>query len=90
MLDRLIQLVARIKWRMWRFRIVWWVWATWVVTRYVITGDCGCACTEFIPEAECPIHDVTRNHNGGTYTAEEMDIREWFSSLPDPEESGEF
>ena len=48
---------------LWRFRIVWVLWRLWVRARYAATGDCGCVCgyTEpfgFVPEAECPIHDV--------------------------------
>lgn len=47
----------------WNYRITWALWRLWVRIRYKLTGDCGCVCgyTQpygFVPEAECPIHDV--------------------------------
>ena len=56
---------------MWRFRrwcwskrLTWIIWRAGVYLRYLATGNCGCACGYahpygFVPEAECPIHDLS-------------------------------
>ena len=63
MTERKFQPVQFIEHRtIWRFRVVWVLWRLRVRLRYLLTGDCGCACGYvepygFVPEAECPIHD---------------------------------
>jgi len=56
------------RWTIWQYWIVWFVWRLWVRFRYWRTGECGLACgyTEpygFVPEGECPIHDVYLKEN---------------------------